>query len=290
MNIGTKQLPDLLCDHCKSVVSDVSATCFTCGQLIGFPNVRSAGKAEEKRALEARYSKAFEEATDGHLDRLKDFSKKLKTTCAVFNEDIGFLHTFITNNKALYASYILGVKGKLRKPAKGENDRHRTTVESMIFGAYGEDIRYAALSLDGIGVKSYGKYSLRLRDVAIDTRASLLEDNSYVFVEKHGMKAGTEIPPGHRATWEDREKLALAKLAQKITSSTSEAEYAKILLFSEGDYKTDQFIEVHIYGEFDANAIDSVAGNSTNGDKVEAAMLEVVKDHLKIAGKQWIEA
>lgn len=283
-------MSDHLCEHCNNVVSDVSATCLTCGASLGAPNVRAAAKAEEKRALEVRYKKAYEEAKDGHLDRLKDFSKRVNTSCAVFNVDIGFLHSFITVEKALYVSYSLGVRGQLRKPAKGENDRHRTTVEGMMFGSYGENIRYAALSLDGTGVKSYGKYSLRFRDVAIDRRASLLEDNSYVFVEKHGMKAGTEIPPGYRSTWEDREKLALAKLAQQITPSTSEAEYAQILLFSEGDFETDRFIEVHIYGPFDVNAIDSVAGNSTSGDKVEAAMLEVVKDHLKNAGKQWVEA
>lgn len=142
----------------------------------------------------------------------------------------------------------MGVKGQLRKPAEFESDRHRLTVEGVMFGSYGENIRYAALSLDGAGLRSYGSYSLRFREVAINRRATLLEENSYVFVEKHGMTAGKEIPSGYRSTWEEREKLALAKLAQRITPASSEGDFPGILLFSEGDYKTDDFIEIHIYG------------------------------------------
>lgn len=282
---------ELICEHCKELVSGTTDTCFTCGQPVGAPNVRSANKAEEKRALESRYNKVLNDAAaNGTRDRLKDFSRKMDLTCAVFNVDISFLHTFITNEKTLYTSYRLGVKGQLRKPAEVESDRHRLAVEGMLFGSYGENIRYAALSLDGVGVRSYGDYSLRFRDVAINMRSTLLEDNSYVFVEKHGMVAGQEIPIGYRCTWEEREKLALAKLAQRISSASSEQDYPGILLFSDGDYRTDDFIEIHIYGPFDAHAIESVMGSSNRGNNVEIAMVEAVKEHLENAGKRWIEA
>lgn len=291
MSIGAKPSLAPVCDHCQSPVSEAAATCFTCGAHLGAPNVRSANSTREKQALAARYDKVLADAAiEGTQGRLADFTEKMKVTFAVLSVDINFLHTFITNEKALYTSYRLGTKGQLRKPAESENDRRRLTVEGMLFGSYGEDIRYAALSLDGAGPKSYGSYSVRLRDVSIDKRATLLEDNSYVFAEKHQMAAGTQIPAGYRSTWKERDKLALAKLAQRVVSAGSEREYPAILLFTEGDYKTDDFIEVHIYGPFDARAIESVTGSSKSGDKVDLAMVESVKEHLAKAGKQWIEA
>jgi hypothetical protein len=114
--------------------------------------------------------------------------------------------------------------------------------------------------------------------------------NSFVFVEKHELIPGKELPKGRRSTWEDRHKLALAKLAHRVSPEASDKEYAGILLFSEGNYKTDNFIEIHIYGPFDAQAIEAVRGSSTSDDEVEAAMVANVKQHLQNSGKKWIEA
>ena len=282
---------ELFCDRCDSEISDQADICTTCGNSVGAPNVRLARKSEEKSALDERYNKVLEDAKlASAYDRLTLFDQKMKVTCAVVNVDISFLHACITNEKTLYTSYALGVKGQLRKPAQSDNDKERLAVEGILFGSYGQNIRYAALSLDGAGVQSYGKYSLKLREVTISHRATLLEDNSFVFVEKHELIPGKEIPRGRRSTWEDRHKLALAKLAHRVSPEASDAEYAGILLFSEGDYKTDNFIEIHIYGPFDAQAIEAVRGSSTSDDKVEAAMVENVKQHLQNGGKTWIEA
>src|SRR5947199_10731413 len=73
--------------------------------------------------------------------------------------------------------------------------RRRVGVEGTFFGTYGEKIRYAALSLDGTGLKSYGEYSIRLWEIAIKDRTSLLEENTYDFVEHHGIIAGHSGPP-----------------------------------------------------------------------------------------------
>jgi hypothetical protein len=159
----------------------------------------------------------------------------------------------------------------------------------MIFGGYAAEIRYAALSLDGRGLKSFGSYAIKLREVTIIERATLLEDNSYQFIWKHNIQPREDIPPGYKATWRERHKLAVAKLAGQISSGTTEQEHSKILLFSEGDRATDEFIEVHIYGRFDNKAIESVKGISTISGKYERASLSIIKDHLKSAGKAWIE-
>lgn len=73
----------------------------------------------------------------------------------------------------------LGVSGQVRRAAELENDRQRRMVDALLFGGYADQIRFAALSLDGIGLRSYGKgglsYGLCLGDVAIAKRASLLQ-------------------------------------------------------------------------------------------------------------------
>jgi siderophore synthetase component len=47
--------------------------------------------------------------------------------------------------------------------------------------------------------------------------------------------------------------------------------------------------EVHIYGTFDLNAIESVKGISTSGSRDERDLLRMVKQRLNNAGKAWIE-
>ncbi|HAV43134.1 TPA: hypothetical protein DCX15_03870 [bacterium] len=281
----------LICNNCGSNVLDNMEHCPTCHTFVGFPNVRAAERKEEIDALESRYQQAIKAAeADGFHQCLKSFEDSMKKTCAVINVDLDYLQHFITTDKALYSNYSLQVRGEVRKPAMDQDDKARRTVESMLFGSYAEEIRYAALSLDGAGLRSYGPYAMKLREIAISKRASLLEDNSYHFIEKHNIRCGKPIPVGYMSTWQERYKLAVSKLADRISSVTSEEEYARILLlFSGGDRKTDDYIEIHIYGSFDNRAVESVRGKSSAGKKHEHALLATVKEYLVKAGKEWIE-
>ena len=111
--------------------------------------------------------------------------------------------------------------------------------------------------MDGAGLSSFGPCAIRLREVVVDERATLLEGNSYHFISKHNIRPGEDIPPGYSAAWRERHKLAVAKLATQISPGTTEQEHSKILLFSEGRRDTDEFIEVHIYGGFDNKALST---------------------------------
>jgi hypothetical protein len=280
----------LICKICTSEVSDIEEKCSTCGWNAGPPNVRSAASQEEVNALEERYLAAVEQANaDGTQAVVMSFEEDMRGSCAVVNVDLKFLHQFITDNKVTYANYDLSVKGQTRKPAKGQDDRYRRTIEAMLFGGYSEQIRYAALSLDEAGLDSYGPYSIKLREVTIEERASLLEDNSYHFIPKHRMAPGDDVPPGYVATWKERHKLAVAKLAKRFSAGTTKAEHSRILLSGKGDRHKDEYIEVHIYGGFDNKAIESVKGSSSVKGKWERATLSIVKDYLRKDGKLWVE-
>jgi hypothetical protein len=145
------------------------------------------------------------------------------------------------------------------------------------------------LSLDGSGPTSYGPYAIRLRDVAIRGRATVLENNSYDFMRKHSLSPGDKPPPGFIASWQNRNKLAVAKLAEYITPQTGDSEFPLLLLASTGLRPTDEFLEVHICGTFDLNAIESIKGPSKPGSRDDRDLLRMTKQHLSKAGKPWIE-
>lgn len=280
----------LICVKCKSEVPEVDDKCPTCGWYAGAPNVRAANRNDEVKALEARYSEATQQANlSGREAAVMSFDSNMRLTCAVVNVDLAFLHQFITDDKLTYRSYELSVKGQARKPAKRQDDRDRTTVGAMLFGSYAEKIRYAALSLDGSGPVSWGPYAIRVKEIAIADRASLLEDNSYNFVAKHKLQPRGEIPLGYVTAWPNRHKLAVAKLADQVAAGTTESTHPRILLFSTGNRATDDFIEVHIYGGFDNKAIESVKGSSSVKGKWEQATISIIKDYLTNAGQLWIE-
>jgi len=275
------------CSNCKNPFSETDDRCPRCGADVGFPNVRAA--AAELPDLNKRYEAAVASAgKQGRYDALNKFEERMKTTSAVISVKLGFLHSFVADNKQLYATYQLGVRAQTRKAAAAEDDRYRIAVEGMIFGSYGEKIRYAALSLDGRG-PSYGDYSFRLEEIAVRDRASLLEQNSYDFVEHHKLKKG-RIPPGYRSAWPERHKLAVAKLAAQVSSTTIEEDYAQLLLPAAADRSSDEFIEVHIFGPLDISAIESIRGKSALRKKADQALVANIKAWVRKAGKTWVEA
>lgn len=280
----------LECPRCGSNISDSAEKCDTCGYYAGSPNVRVASSDEETNALNTRYAEAVERAkANDSYPQLLMLEEAAKKSCVVVNADLDFLHFFVTNPKSLYSTYSLATKGQIRKPASRSDEEDRLSIESKLFGGYGGEIRYGALSLDGSGLKSYGAFTLKLRDVAIADRTTLLEVNSFDFVERYGIRPRVKLPSGYRATWEDRHRLVVAKLADRISPGTSGSEFSTMLLRGEGDRATDDFIEAHIFGAFDINAVESVSGNSSTGPKDVRVLASIVKAHLQRLGKVWIE-
>lgn len=285
------------CANCGSPVTASDEKCPTCNSHVGFPNVRAANTDAERKALQQRYQAALERAEfRGAKDEVAGFRAAVESSSAVANCNLYRLKDLAEDANALYSNYYLAVRGEVRRAAEAENDRHRRAVDAMLFGSYAEQIRFAALSIDGIGLTSYGSkksddasYGLNLRDVAIAKRASLLEENEYDFAERHSLTPSSTLPLGYRCAWENRNELAVAKLADIIGPGTQPKDYARILLTSTGNRATDQFIEVHIYGTFNLNAVSAVSGTSTPKRSDDRAVVALVKELLERQGKEWIE-
>lgn len=275
------------CPDCGFENPFVNEKCSCCGMFLGFPNVNDCSQKEELEALEKRYKEKVEYAAKkGHEKKRIEFEEAVKKSVAVINVNLNYLHSLIVGKNTLYSTYQLQIEGESRELAPTEFDKERMGIEGTLFGSYGKNIRYAALSLNGTGLTSYGDFTLILFDTAVRKRSTLLEENSYNFIRRHKILAGGEIPQGYRTVWKDRHKLAVAKLIEKVLL-TNKDNYAKIVLFSTVNRKKDEFIEVHIYGKLNEASIQAVRGTSESVS--EKNIIGRIKDYLTNSKKNWIE-
>ncbi|MBF0336318.1 MAG: zinc ribbon domain-containing protein [Nitrospirae bacterium] len=277
------------CPNCgRDIITD-DRNCPDCKTTLAPVNVREAQRTTEQDALQRRYDEALQTAKNNDTyDNAMIFEGHLKKSFAVINMELEGLHSFITTKDDKYLPYARRVNAGEMRPLEAEQDMLRRKVDKMLFGVDGSDICYAAISIDGTGVKKYGNYTICLSDKEISTRTTLLEEDSFKFTERHNLAEHTEIPPGYRALWADRHKLAVAKLAHKLQNSFTDLEYANILVVNRERRNKYDFIEVHIYDGFRNEAVDKVYGPPP-ADPDEDILWSAVKDKLEIKGKQWSE-
>jgi hypothetical protein len=277
------------CGRCNFDVADNLARCPCCNADAGYPNVKLA--RAEAAALAARVSKAKDDAkTRGAETALVEFEKALESTLAVVNVDIGFVHQLLGSDKVLYTAYGKLIASGARTAGAPENDQQRTGVDGILFGSWGGEIAFAALSIDGRGLGSYGAITIELKELTISERASVLEENSYVFVRRHKIVPGDAIPAGYRAPWRERRDVGTAKLANRVHATTTSADHAKLVLSSDGiNRDKDDFIEVHIYGPFNCHAIQRITVLERPKDAGEQMRLEGIKRMATAKGIAWRE-
>ncbi len=251
----------LHCQDCNHPQSQINLTnCENCGHDLGAPNVNIVSTEDELKTLLKRYDKARDytrnNGTEDELNRFEDFFNS--NVKAIMNLPIHTLDAWIVKSGA-YKSYHRAVEEGLRDIADLFNDRKRTTIDSFLYGTYGRDINFAALAINDKGLESYGNCRVILNEDSIKSRSSTLEENSFNFVRTHNINFETlNIPAGYRSKWHDKVKLAVAKLHTKLTSGSTEKDFASMVLLSTGDKGTDEFIEVHIYKELTKLAVKSI--------------------------------
>jgi hypothetical protein len=155
-------------------------------------------------------------------------------------------------------------------------------ADELLFPNYRDYISFAALSLNGVGCWYYGSVHLVLAEFAIAERASVFEENSLLFCEKHGLGVHKPLPPGHRAVWAKRNLLATAKLEHAIDSTTTVSTMPELLL-SRSDAPDADFVEVHIYDRLDRNSIQAVVVRD-GGDEDDEIMKSLILRECKRCG------
>jgi hypothetical protein len=248
-----------------------------------------ASTSEMRDALQGRYERAKQDAEDrGVKAQAIELEIAGSQTSAVVSMNLSKFKEFISTGSALYSNYHLQVRAGVRQASDPQDDRMRLAVDGSVHGTYGAKISYAALAVDGVGVSSYGNLSLSLREVAVASRSTVLEQNSWMFVQRRDL-FGKILPPGFVAIWEDRCKLVVAKLAGLLTPEMSQSEIRSLILTQASKREEEEFLEVHIYGTFNCGSIESVTGASNMKDPLDVALVAWVKDKLASLGKPWIE-
>jgi len=253
----------MLCPEasCQTPILSHVERCHVCGADVGFPNVRAADAANERAALQQRLRDA-ETAADarGSLTVLIEFGLAVMQSYAVLARSVGDIDAFVKSDRALYVSFHSQVRAGARVPEENDWDKGRMAAESTIHPNYADKINYTALSLNGIGVSWWGEYSIVLKAAHIARRTSVFEENPFLFCERHRVVAGKRPPLGFRASWPDRQDLAMAKLADKLTATMGPDDFPAVLLDQGSSGADADFVECHIFGPLHRSSIEKVIG------------------------------
>ena len=247
-----------LCPHCDKPLAWEKPNCPSCAAYIGAPNVREV--KGERAVLMANYENAMTENRKRNCENeTLQFADTIAAhSVAVINVWPTFLNQMLKGDKPLYSAYTKQTQAETRIASNINFDRERLGCEGILFGSYAPYICYAALSLDGRGLISYGTCSVTIVENRCKNTGSLLIENSYKFIRKYKILPGDKIPSGFRAVWEDRHYLAVSKLADKINANASLQDFSHLLLHSNGNRDIDEFIEVHLYGTFNRHAFAAI--------------------------------
>ena len=187
------------CEYCRCTFPIICERCPHCARPGLFPNVRAAEDEGERKALNHRYLTIKENAArKGAMSALNDFELAIQTSKAVINRSINELQRIATSENELYASYYKLVDAGVKIPSGSKWDIIRVLTDAALFPGYREHIRFAALTLDTNGLTNYGECSLIIREDMIAHRASVFEENSVIWMDRHGIKV-TEVDKLHLA-------------------------------------------------------------------------------------------
>jgi hypothetical protein len=220
------------------------------------PNVKTA--KEERDALKKRYIEAYQKARQRGIDKkLREFEQAVQLSYATINVNFIVLYNLAKKDEN-YKNYYEVLEDKRQKSQEVKEDDDREMVDRKLFQQARHQIRYAALSLGGTGLTEYGRFCLCLNEQSIQNKASLLEENSFNFFKRHPIQPKMPMLEGYRAIWQDRSKLAVAKLSRKIQPTMDSKEFATLLLSNRHDRDLDEFIEVHIHGQINFQMVTKV--------------------------------
>jgi len=124
----------------------------------------------------------------------------------------------------------------------------------VVLDCFGRDINFAALTVGERWLENYGDGAVFFRDSMIAHRSSVFEENTARWVETNGCTL--QVQSGHMATWEERHKLGVAKIAPHVLGGFTDI--PSLLLQSGDTTADDSYIEVHICGTFTIRSAQTI--------------------------------
>jgi hypothetical protein len=237
--------------------------------------VRKAEEAVEASELDKRYNSAVATAMARGRDTVfVAYENGLADSVAVVCRSLDRVKALLSSDSAAYSTFYREISSGGRRAEDTPMETQRATTDDRVFPFYQKEIRFAALSLDGRGVPSYGECSLVLKSMAIAARTSVFWENTVDFCNRVCPEQNKPIPPGYRAPWPMRAKLASAKGEALLNRQATIEEFSRILL--EGE----RFVEVNIYGSFNRHSFDRLLIR-TSSKKADRAMVSAIRDVIR---------
>lgn len=238
-------------------------------------NVRRAKIKNEVNALNSRYDLAKSQLINAGLSESLNLLEELVRTNSnvIINTSFEFLWKWLLTSTDSYIGYALQIINGVRPKASFQNDVDRSLVESYLYGSV-KNFSYATFSISERGLFSYGDVSVILKISDVVDRISVLETNSFLFVddiaERGLLRLRKPAPFGHMCVWSERQKLVVSKLAHNLHQSDTISDLDNLIVFCNGDREKDIFIELHIAGGFLGASIQKIkvpfsAQNYQNG-------------------------
>lgn len=273
------------CPHCTYPVSDQATQCPHCGRpALAYPNVTAASRPDEVDALTHRYEQAAAAATTMVGPSLvAELEAAVSASRAVIARPIDEALRLARSDQEAYASFYELLHAGVRLPDNGKWTRLRGLSDWELFGPARDQVRFAALSLDGLSLPTYGDVAMELAEPMIAHRATVFEENSAVYFERQ-RKAGNEPPviAGSRGRWCDRGKLGVVKHAHELTPASTAADFPRLILRAGKTGADDVFIEVHIYGSMTRRTFARMTIAPTA--KAKRGIVEGLRDALAAVG------
>lgn len=251
-----------ICPYCQCEIQRSAEICPHCARPARYPNVLNAEENGEKVALEGRYlSAAAALRSVGASNTLDAFEAALRDSRAVIARPLCEVARLAHADNQIYATFYQITQSGTQVAVDNDWDRRRRIADITLFQNFQEKIRFGCLSLDGNGLPHYGECYLVLSNKFIAHRTSLLEENSVLFINRHGIdptQPTVQLPSGYRSTWDDRHKLCIAKLALALGATTRPNDFAAILMRPGATSADDQFVEAHTWGSITRRSLECV--------------------------------
>lgn len=282
----TAAKPTMKCQACGSEGSESDRFCPTCQNDLGFPNVRAAMTQEEVDALSRRFEDARSDADNRGVKAefdlfVSEVTSKSHVVVAVPPLKVRDL---LNDPREIYVGYEKLVGAGSRKPAPLQDDGDRCAVGGRLFGSFAKDICYGVLSLNSTGLPNYGLVFLKLRNVAIERRVSFLYENSYLFLAQHKVAIRGHLPQGYRSGWQNRADLAATKIGPMLVPGTNASAWARHLVVQGGSRSDDSCVEAHVFGGFDANAVENIAFAGPGASRAQKVDIKCIKELMAQRG------
>jgi hypothetical protein len=215
--------------------------------------VRAAQADSERQALDRRFGAALTEAAArGAEEVVRSFEAAARGSKAVIARPLRDVDRIVSSDRELFATFYGLTEGGVRLPFGDKWDHLRQKADATLFPGYQKQIRFAALSLDGVGLAEFGDCSLVLREDMIAHRATVFEENSASFLERNGYHP----PEGCRATWTERSKLCTSKNAGDLRPGMPDSSFPAVVLRQKKGTEESRFVEVHIFESMSIHAVE----------------------------------